>query len=38
MNIETELLRDHSKAHCDKIVKYIGDREDRFGELKIDYI
>lgn len=38
MNIVTELLRDHSKAQCDKIVRYIGGREDRFGELKIDYI
>ena len=33
MDIETELRKGHTKAQCDRIVKYIGDREDRFGEL-----
>ena len=33
MHIETELRRSHSKAQCDKIVQYIGERKDRFEEL-----
>jgi hypothetical protein len=33
VNIEDELRKGHTKAQCDWIVKYIGDREDRFGEL-----
>jgi hypothetical protein len=33
MHIETELRKEHTKSQCDRIVKYIGDREDRFGEL-----
>jgi hypothetical protein len=33
MHIETELRLEYSKAQCDRIVKYIGGRSDRFGEL-----
>jgi hypothetical protein len=33
VDIETELRKGHTKAQCDRIVKYVGDREDRFGEL-----
>lgn len=33
MDIETELRKGHTKAQCDRIVKYIGDRQDRFREL-----
>jgi len=33
VDIENELRKGHTKAQCDRIVKYIGDREDRFGEL-----
>ena len=33
MNIEDALLKEHSKAQCDKIVKYIGNNKERFAEL-----
>jgi hypothetical protein len=33
MNILQMLIREHSKAMCNKIVKYVGDSEERFGEL-----
>lgn len=33
MNIEAALLEEHSKAQCDKIVKYIGSNKERFAEL-----
>lgn len=33
MNIQSELLKEHSKAQTLKIARYIGSDEDRFGEL-----
>ena len=33
MNLERALRMEHSKAKCDKIVKYIGDDKARFAEL-----
>jgi hypothetical protein len=33
MNLEKELLKSQSLPQCNRIVKYIGDREIRFGEL-----
>lgn len=33
MNLEAELLREHSKRQCTKIVKYVGDNTARFAQL-----
>ena len=33
MNLREELLREHLKAHCNKIVQWVGDSEKRFEEL-----
>ncbi len=33
MNLRQTILNDHSKATCDKIVKWIGDDQQRFDEL-----
>jgi hypothetical protein len=33
MNIEEVLLEEHSKAQCDKIVRYIGSNKERFAQL-----
>jgi hypothetical protein len=33
MNIESALRLEHSKSQCDKIVRFIGARKDRFAEL-----
>jgi hypothetical protein len=33
MNLVDTLAKEHSKAQCDRIVKYIGNRPDRFDEL-----
>lgn len=33
MNLREQLLREHSKANCLKVVKWIGDSPERFAEL-----
>ena len=33
MDVKKEILREHSKAQCDKIVHWIGDDKKRFQEL-----
>lgn len=33
MNLREEILREHSKKQCSKIVKWIGDDRKRFDEL-----
>src|SRR5882672_1233429 len=33
MNILQELLREHSKAMCNRIVRYVGNNPARFKEL-----
>ena len=33
MNLLAEVQREHSKAVCDRIVRYVGGRPDRFREL-----
>jgi hypothetical protein len=33
MNLEKELLKSQSLTQCNRIIKYIGDRESRFAEL-----
>lgn len=33
MNLREEILKEHSKAQCDKIVKWVGDSQQRFNEL-----
>ena len=33
MNLRETILERHSKAQCDKIVKYIGNDKERFAEL-----
>jgi len=33
MKLREQILKAHSKANCDKIVKWVGDNPDRFDEL-----
>lgn len=33
MNLRETILAEHSKANCNKIVKWIGDSQERFDEL-----
>ena len=33
MNLREEILREHSKAQCNKIVRWVGDSQKRFEEL-----
>lgn len=33
MNLREQLLREHSKANCDKIVQWTGNNQQRFDEL-----
>lgn len=33
MNLRQEILKEHSKGHCTKIVKWIGSSQQRFDEL-----
>lgn len=33
MNLREELLKEHSKAQCNKIVQWVGSSEKRFAEL-----
>lgn len=33
MNLREEILREHSKAQCAKIVQWVGDSQERFNEL-----
>jgi hypothetical protein len=33
MNLQEEILKEHSKAQCNKIVKWVGDSQQRFDEL-----
>jgi hypothetical protein len=33
MNLREQILKAHNKANCDKIVKWIGDNQQRFDEL-----
>jgi hypothetical protein len=33
MNLEKAILTEHSKSHCDKIVRYVGKDKKRFAEL-----
>jgi len=33
MNLREEILQEHSKAQCNKIVNWIGDSQKRFDEL-----
>jgi len=33
MNLREEILKEHSKEQCNKIVKWIGDSQKRFDEL-----
>jgi len=33
MNLREEILKEHSKAQCDKIVKWISDNQKKFDEL-----
>jgi hypothetical protein len=33
MDLKKEILKEHSKAQCDKIVHWVGDDQNRFNEL-----
>lgn len=33
MNLREQILKEHSKANCDAIVKWIGDSQQRFDQL-----
>ena len=33
MNLRDQILKEHSKPNCDKIVKWVGDDQQRFDEL-----
>ncbi len=33
MNLRDEILKEHSKAQCNKIVQWVGDSQKRFEEL-----
>ena len=33
MKLREQLLKEHSRANCDKIVAWIGDSQERFNEL-----
>jgi hypothetical protein len=33
MNLREEILKEHSKAQCNKIVNWVGDSRQRFNEL-----
>jgi len=33
MNLRAEILKEHSKAQCVRIVKWIGNNEERFDAL-----
>jgi hypothetical protein len=33
MNLREEILKEHSKAQCDKIVKWVGGSQERFDQL-----
>jgi len=33
MNLREEILKEHSKAQCTKIVQWVGDSQERFNEL-----
>jgi hypothetical protein len=33
MNLREEILKEHSKAQCTKIVKWVGNSQERFDEL-----
>lgn len=33
MHLREQILKEHSKANCDKIVKWVGDDQLRFNEL-----
>jgi hypothetical protein len=33
MKLREEILREHSKTQCEKIVRWVGDDKDRFAEL-----
>lgn len=33
MNLRDEILKEHSKAQCDKIIKWVGASQKRFDEL-----
>jgi hypothetical protein len=33
MDLKTEILKEHSKAQCNKIVKWVGSDKKRFNEL-----
>ncbi len=33
MNLRTEILKEHSKAQCTKIVKWVGNSQQRFDEI-----
>ncbi len=33
MNLREEILKEHSKAQCTKIVQWVGDSQGRFNEL-----
>lgn len=32
-NLREEILREHSKVQCSRIVKWVGDNQQRFNEL-----
>jgi hypothetical protein len=33
VNLRNEILKEHSKAQCTKIVKWVGNKQERFDEL-----
>ena len=33
MNLEETILKEHSKKQCDKIVKWVGNNQEKFNEL-----
>ena len=33
MNLRNEILKEHSKSQCNKIVEWVGDKQPRFDEL-----
>lgn len=33
MNLREEILKEHSKAQCNRIVEWVGDSQERFDEL-----
>ena len=33
MNLRNEILKEHSKVQCNKIVQWVGDSEKRFEDL-----